>query len=495
MLHYIFIVAIILIIVLVQWKYYLDTRQRINVLKTIFPKEREYRYNPEEDLSYDGLLSNESKKGIVVDHNNSILNEIIRSINAYLHTNKGRVSDYHLMKDIVDRNCDTAEEEIDTQVPVPLYLGLMGTMAGILVGVGYLWISGDLDSLLDVRQTTLGSSHENGAEGVKALLGGVALAMISSIMGIFLTTRGSMLLKKAKTELQNRKHAFLSWMQANMLPYLNNDTAQVLDRMTRNLVNFNEKFYGNTKALGAALSQVNETTRIQAQLIESVNQLANKQVAKQNLDLYNALRNSTKEIGALADLLHDSTEYIDAVRKLNERLDKGERRNESIERMVEFFESESHQIEQRKLAMTHVIGQIDSTLEENLRQLGQHANKNIESFSMALGKQQDALEKKLGETEILIQELRNLSPIKDSISKFEKATKEQNAKIDALSSSIRQLAEAKSNNKEISTTPMPSKNCIIVIRKIIATAIVFVILLVLAVVIANWENIYQFLND
>ena len=59
-------------------------------------------------------------------------------MNNYLDNNKSAVSDFHLMKDIVDRNCDAKEEEIQTQIPVPLYLGLIGTMSGILIGVGFL---------------------------------------------------------------------------------------------------------------------------------------------------------------------------------------------------------------------------------------------------------------------------------------------------------------------------------------------------------------------
>lgn len=488
MLHYVIIATIILVIVYKQRKYYRDTRQRIDVFRTIFPKNCDYQYySSDRD---EGVLDN-SFCGILSDHDNGIFNEIIRSINAYLKTNKGRVSDYHLMKDIVDRNCDTAEEEIDSQVPVPLYLGLMGTMAGILVGIGYLWISGDLNTLLDAKST----SSESGAEGVQALLGGVALAMISSIMGILLTTRGSMLLKDAKAEVQSQKHSFLSWMQANMLPHLTNDTAQVLERMTRNLTNFNQEFYGNTKKLGAALSQVYETTKVQAQLIESINQLDNKRVVKQNLELYTALRNSTEEIGRLAELLNNSTEYLNAVRSLNERLDMGERRNEAIERMAEFFEAETQQIEQRKVAMTYSIGKIDSALETGLRQLGQHANSNLESFYTALGKQQDALQQKLGETETLIQEIKNLSPIKDGISKFERATRDQNARIDALSNAIRQLVEVKTGVKE-SSIEIPSKKPFLWYARKFAliAAIVLVGLLILAILVANWEDIYQLLH-
>ena len=376
-------------------------------------------------------------KEISSDHRNPVFNEIKDAINNYLSNNKGSVSDFHLMKDIVDRNCDAKEEEINTQIPVPLYLGLMGTMIGILVGIGYLLVSGDLSALFDAENSNLG------LDGVKALLGGVALAMISSILGIFLTTSGSMKAKDAKAEEEKNKHIFLSWMQAALLPNLSNDTAQTLERMSSNLVSFNKTFSSNTAELGRTLSQVNEATKLQKQLMEAVEKLADKNISKQNLEVYHALKNSSVEIGTLAQYLKDSNEYLAAVRDLNEKLDKDEKRSKAVERMAAFFENEATQIEQRKAAISKTVGEIDSQLEEQLRKLGEHASENVEKFYLALGKQQDALQKKLDETQVIVNELKNLSSIKDSISKFEKATAEQNRKIDRLAENIRLLAESK----------------------------------------------------
>ena len=134
------------------------------------------------------------------ESDNEVRNTIIASINNYLDRNNSSTSDFQLIKDIVDRNCDAADDEIQTQIPVPLYCGLMGTMLGIIVGILYLWLSGDLDALLGGNATV-----GNGAEGIKALLGGVALAMISSIVGIALTTYGSWQAKQVKSEEESAK--------------------------------------------------------------------------------------------------------------------------------------------------------------------------------------------------------------------------------------------------------------------------------------------------
>ena len=429
--HFIIIIAVIAVIVFFQIKRFRDTIAKIDVFEHIFAwNNKDYFYGREQD-------SPSPTKLVFSKHRNPVFNEIKNSINNYLANNKGSVSDYHLMKDIVDRNCDAKEEEINTQIPVPLYLGLVGTMAGILVGIGYLWFSGDLSKLLNA-----GDGY-SGAAGVEALLGGVALAMISSILGIVLTTIGSMKAKDAKAEEEKNKHIFLSWMQASLLPNLTNDTAQTLERMSTNLVDFNKTFSKNTSELNKTLSQVNEATELQKQLMEAVDKLADKNISKQNLEVYLALKNCSEEIGTLGRYLSSSNQYLTAVRELNEKLDKDEKRTQAVERMAAFFEDEVKQVELRKAAISKTVGEIDSQLEEQLRKLGEHASENVEKFYVALGKQQDALQKKLDETQVIVSELKNLSSIKESIAKFEKATAEQNRRIDKLADSIKSLAESK----------------------------------------------------
>lgn len=534
--HYFIIVTVILIIVIAQWSVFRDTRKKIKVFGSIFSSQSDsYRLgdksliidkinNSSEDhlkmmlktagcnvddfytideneegievfvfddeAAKEFLLDNiEEDEGILSTHLNPTFEEIKNAINSYLFNNKGTVSDFHLMKDIVDRNCDAKEEEINMQIPIPLYLGLMGTMIGILVGVGYLWLSGDLSALLDAR------SGGTGAEGVEALLGGVALAMVSSIMGILLTTRGSIKAKAAKAEEEKNKHVFLSWIQANLLPNLSNDTVQTLERMSSNLAAFNNTFSQNTADLGRALAQVNEATRLQHQLLVAVEKLADKNISKQNLDVYNALKNCSDEIGTLGKYLSSTTEYLVAVRELNEKLDKDDRRWKAVERMAEFFENEATQFEQRKAMINKVVGEIDGQLEEQLRKLAEHAIDNVNGFSVALGKQQDALQQRLGETQAIVEELRSLSPIKESITRFEKATAEQNRKIDHLTESIRVLAETKASG--VAYTPhekAPRKKPLWKQILIGAVSVVFG-LAVLALVIANWNDIYSFLLD
>ena len=66
---------------------------------------------------------------------NKVFENILFSVNNYLVRNRGASSDFNLMKDIVERNTDAVEEDINLSVGTPLYLGLMGTMIGIVIAL------------------------------------------------------------------------------------------------------------------------------------------------------------------------------------------------------------------------------------------------------------------------------------------------------------------------------------------------------------------------
>jgi hypothetical protein len=402
---------------------------------------------------------------ISTSHKNPILSTIITAINDYLNGNKGAAADFHLMKDIVDRNCDSEEEQIQTQIPIPLYLGLVGTMLGISIGIGFLWRSGGLSDLLNAESGT-------GEEGVEALLGGVALAMISSIFGIVLTTIGSLVAKHYKSKVEREKHLFLSWIQAKLLPSLPSGLTSALIKMGRNLHDFNSTFKDNTGNLGKALAQVNESYRLQAKLIEDVRKITDKDISFHNLQLYNALKSSTEEIGALGMHLQGITEHIEASGRV-------------VGKIESVLDNEISQVNERIGAIKKAVGTIDNGIRESLANLKNNTDLHFQEytkasvlqnqqfddiakeqnriFSEAVGLQQQmfsdtllqqkdnfvrllneqnkALHERSKEIDRLVAELQNLSALKSSMSGLERATDKQNQKIDELSKSIRQLAQ------------------------------------------------------
>lgn len=135
---------------------------------------------------------------------NIIFSSIKNSINKYLNNSVGSVIDYNLLKDAVDRHCETVEEDISTQTPVPLYCGLAGTMLGVIIGLGSLLFTDSITSLM-TNSAAQQSAFYSAADGVSDLLTGVAWAMVASICGIGLTTLNSLQFKKCKLQEESGK--------------------------------------------------------------------------------------------------------------------------------------------------------------------------------------------------------------------------------------------------------------------------------------------------
>ena len=155
----------------------------------IFTQESTWRLRRNEET---GLVDG------VYGTGNSIFDSIKDSINKYLGNNSGSVIDFGLLKDAVDRHCDSVENDIATQTPIPLYWGLAGTMAGVIIGLWDLLDSNAINTLMGSGAGAIDESSKMAANGIDALLSGVAWAMVASICGIMLTTFNSILFKRCK---------------------------------------------------------------------------------------------------------------------------------------------------------------------------------------------------------------------------------------------------------------------------------------------------------
>ena len=142
-----------------------------------------------------GIVFNPATKFVlgISGKGNNVFTLIKTSINKYLGNNSGSVIDFQLLKDAVDRHCDSVENDVNTLTPIPLYCGLAGTMAGVIVGLSSLLSTGSITALLSSGSSDFGAA----ATGVNDLLSGVAWAMLASICGIifhntqFNTVQGS----------------------------------------------------------------------------------------------------------------------------------------------------------------------------------------------------------------------------------------------------------------------------------------------------------------
>ncbi len=453
-LHYAIIIIAVVVIIIFQISFFKQNCRKLSLLKNLFPNNINEQLTASEE---DGVTTINAQ-----GKSSPIFTKIVDTLNDYLVENKGAASDFHLIKDVVDRHCDSVEEEVATLTPIPLYFGLIGTMLGILVGVAFLVFTGDIDALLS-------SNNDTVSGGIVELLGGVALAMISSIAGIGLTTYGSYLTKGAKNQLNSDKNEFLSWIQVKLLPSLSDNATSAIHTLQNNLSKFNFKFSENIEGMNDAFAVVGESYKDQLELMTLLKDLDIHKMATANVQVLKELQKSTGEFERFNQYLHNVSSYIDNVEKLNSGINEHLQRTQVIEQMGVFFKEEIQQIENRKGVINSVAGQIDEALNSTLTRLEESAEKQLtffieksvtlqEKFSSAIEAQAEianqvtadqrnrfntaideqaiVMQGKLKETSMLLEEMKNLKDVRSSMDGVETAMREQNGKLDKLISAL-----------------------------------------------------------
>lgn len=391
----------------------------MNQFSKIFSEESSWR-----------LRRNEQTKLVdgVYGAGNTIFESIKNSINKYLGNNSGSVIDFGLLKDAVDRHCDSVENDIATQTPIPLYWGLAGTMAGVIIGLTDLLKSDAILTLMGSSGGVINVASQNAATGINALLSGVAWAMLASIIGILLTTANSLLFKRCKLKEENGKNSFLAWMQSELLPELPSDTSQALNNLVKNLNKFNNTFRENTSNLGDALNAVNQSYAIQADIIKAVHDMDVMKMAKANVRVLQELKECTDKLEAFNEYLNDIEGYTTAIHRFESQFGEQADRLHILEEIRDFFR-------RHKSEIAKTTADADRTLQESLENIKESTSENVNEMQKRFVEQSEHFKKIL----------------EDEKEAFERFMTQLNAQFSAQMSHMPQLAK---QLEEISSIPV-----------------------------------------
>lgn len=379
---------------------------------------------------------------------NVIFDKVLNSVNTYLIRNKGAVSDFNLIKDVVERNTDAVDEEINTLLPIPLYLGLMGTMLGIVVG---------LFAMPSI-------SDENFEKAIDILIGGVKIAMIASFTGLLLTVLLSgWKYKGAKTQAESLKNDFFTWIQTHLLPVLSQNTTSSIYSLQANLLKFNDTFSTNVVSFNGVLSKILESFDSQVNLMNELKDVDVAQLAKINVTVLQELRTSTKEFEKFNTYLHQVNSFVDNAQKLNFQIGNQLERTQSIELVAEaigtnitanreiitILQSELQEVSNRKQFVSDAVIDVDNSITKSLEKLKEHIDAQMESIRNITIKEESFLENLLGNDRGNLNELKKLGKLEKTMSSIEKSTSTQNEKLDKLGNSLIELTEVLKNQKQI----------------------------------------------
>lgn len=453
---------IVFIVIAFQVSFFWKNLKRMHTFRDIFSAPSSWAVQINEDGQTVSGINGEG---------NSVFKLIKDNINDYLGNSQGSVIDYNILKDAVDRNCETIEDEINAQMPVPLYCGLAGTMAGVIVGLFSLLSEDSISNLMtsgskSVESATL--AMNGAASGINDLLAGVALAMVASILGIVLTTVNSVLFKQFKRQEEEGKNKFLSWVQSILLPELPNDISDSFSMFVDNLNRFNDTFRENTRGLGHTLEQINGAYSTQADIIKTIQQMNVTRMATANVKVLNALSDCTDKLEQFNVYLNSIQGYTNEIEAFRQQLSSEanmvyllEEMKDTLASIKNFFRTELGEIDQRKQAIRNSVDNVDTYVNEALEKLKSSSVTSVDDLKKAIDDQSDGLKKFLDQEKQMLQDMsqevrnefdRQISQIPNLAKRLEDITKVP-SQLESLSGSI-----AESNRKLVNGITQANQN-------------------------------------
>lgn len=378
---------------------------------------------------------------------NPLIIKVIETINSYLLKNKGGVSDFNLMKDIVERNCDAIDEEINQQLPIPIYLGLMGTILGIILG---LW--------------SIHFDPQNFMESVTDLIESVKLAMVCSFMGLLLTTiLSAKSYRGAKAKLEEQKNELFTFIQIELLPRLTMDANSSIVAMQAHIEKFNHDFAENVTNFDGIMVRILSVFDDQVQLQEELKELDIKQLAALNTNTLAELRKSMTEFEKFNQYLNLMNSFVQKTAQITDSVNDQLRRTDDIKHVISSMEEniENNRLVMEKLqnflqkveahnALITATASLDDTLTDAIDQLRKHVQEEINAIKVHTS------QASLDLNQLLLSEKGNLEKLKnlDSLSNLQQLVQSVTAMKEsydlqsyALSDQVGNLAHAISEMK------------------------------------------------
>jgi hypothetical protein len=368
--------------------------------------------------------------------NNYVFEKILFSVNNYLIRNRGASSDFNLIKDIIERNTDAVEEDINLSIGVPLYLGLMGTMMGIVIA---LFNMPDLGIEIGSEQT--GQKLD---EGIAMLIGGVKVAMIASFVGLMLTIINSgWIFKGSRSFSEARKNEFYTFIQIELLPLINQGLASTLDSLQRNLLKFNDEFSTNLKGLSGIFDSSRSAVKEQKELIDALDRAKVSDMTKYNIAVLKQLDVSVGKFQIFNSYLTNVTQFVEnsqnivsRTNELLERTDNFKDIADNIENklnqgqlLIEFLFEHLNKLEQHKEYTSNAVADVGHSISETFKELKEHIQNSSEVVKQFSIDETELLKKALSESKTNLGNLEHLSTLKTDVSQFKNSSASQGERL------------------------------------------------------------------
>lgn len=299
-------IALIILIVMIQALLYLKNRQRALALNTFYPERKDLSIYKKPVPQPNGQPAYTVDQ-LGVKRTPPSFKAALEDTNTYLLNNKGGTANFSILQDLSARPYQLVEDAAGARVTTPLYVGLLGTFLGI--GIGLLSI---------VRMGVSDTAIQN-------FLAGVMIAMVGSFCGLLFTVLGNYHYREARQRATERQQAYFSFLQAHLMPRLQQDMAGSLNNLRTVLDQFNQDFFQKIIDFKEVFSNLSEYVVVQEKFLTALEGGGYNQLTEANLRFLEQIREN-------ASLFESFSRYQ---KKLNESLQLGAEAARDIREVVE----------------------------------------------------------------------------------------------------------------------------------------------------------------
>lgn len=295
------------------------------------------------------------------------LMNLIDDINAYIKKSKGTVA-FSIIQNKTERRISMLYEIATSKLSFPTHIGLMGTFAGVFIGlimflIGTMAVGGITDS------------------SIQSLITGVLVSMATSCCGIWLLILSHRLASEATNQIDHDKNDFYEWVQNELMPTVDVSMVEAIGKLHETIDKFEPTFSGVISQFKGAFKDVTNAFgtefRKSVQVVASAVDTMGKNMDKvnKNIDLQSNLLDTLKS----NQLVRGMDSFVEASKRFTDitgSLDQFERARrimlvaaqETINIQKDF--NESLQIPKQVAAEINIILNRITKFEESINGLG-----------------------------------------------------------------------------------------------------------------------------
>ena len=363
------IVSFVMAVGFILWqkRVYNENKRAIARLKRFFSKKEAFSTCESYEYDEDGNPISEYIKIKEVADKDAELMNLIDDINAYIKKSKGTVA-FSIIQNKTERRISMLYEIATSKLSFPTHIGLMGTFAGVFIGlimflIGTMAVGGITDL------------------SIQSLITGVLVSMATSCCGIWLLILSHRLASEATNQIDHDKNDFYEWVQNELMPTVDVSMVEAIGKLHETIDKFEPTFSGVISQFKGAFKDVTNAFgtefRKSVQVVASAVDTMGKNMDKvnKNIDLQSNLLDTLKS----NQLVRGMDSFVEASKRFTDitgSLDQFERARrimlvaaqETINIQKDF--NESLQIPKQVAAEINIILNRITKFEESINGLG-----------------------------------------------------------------------------------------------------------------------------